>query len=212
MKLNDALSRIPWQDFEILVANRYRRHGWQVSHCGDAQPGFRGDSDVDLRMKKDGELALVQCRHESLSRLDAPTVERLLARATDEAATQVIVIARGDLPDDARQLAESAGATIVEGAAVRDMLDDDLLDLRPATLAAVVDAQRERANIFTQENVPRLGRSTPALPLLLAALAFLGLVALYGATHARDGLDHPRPPQVDPAVLLHRQGAPATPR
>jgi len=56
MKLNDALSRIPWQDFEILVANRYRRHGWQVAHCANG-PGLRAGSEVDLRMEKEGKLA-----------------------------------------------------------------------------------------------------------------------------------------------------------
>jgi hypothetical protein len=163
-------------------------------------------------MEKEGEVALVRCRHESQSRLDARAIERLLAQATDEAATQVIVIDSGELPEDARQLAESAGATIVEGAAVRDMLDDDLLDLRPASLSAGVDAQRERANIVTQGTLPRLGRRNWNLPLFLAGLALLGLVVLYGARFARYGMEHPPPPQVDPAVLSRGAGGTATPR
>jgi hypothetical protein len=211
MKLNDALSRIPWQDFEILVANRYRRHGWQVAHCANG-PGPRAGNEVDLRMERDGEVALVQCRHESLSPLDARAIERLLAQAADEAATQVIVVASGELPEDARQLAESAGATIVEGAAVRDMLDEDLLDLRPATLSAGVKAQRERANIVTQGKLPRLGRRNWNLPLFLAGLAFFGLVLLFGARAARHAMEHPLPPQVDPAVLSRGAGGTATPR
>jgi len=211
MKLNDALSRIPWQDFEILVANRYRRHGWQVAHCANG-PGLRAGSEVDLRMEKEGEVALVRCRHESQSGLDARAIERLLARAADEAATQVIVIDSGELPEDARQLAESAGATIVEGAAVRDMLDDDLLDLRPASLSAGVEAQRERANIVTQGKVPRLGRRNWNLPVFLAGLALLGLVVLYGARFARYGMEHPLPPQVDPAVLSRGAGGTADPK
>ena len=205
MKLNDALSRVPWQDFEILVANRYRRHGWQVAHCANG-PGLRAGSEVDLRMEKEGEVALVQCRHESPSPLDARAIERLLARAADEAATQVIVIASGELPEDARQLAEFAGATIVEGDAVRDMLDDDLLDLRQATPSAGVDARRDRANIVTQWKLPRLGRRNWNLPLFLAALAFLGLVVLYGPRFARYGMEHPLPPQVDPAALSRGAG------
>jgi hypothetical protein len=211
MKLNDALSRIPWQDFEILVANRYRRHGWQVAHCSYG-PGERAAGEVDLRMEKQGDLALVQCRHESLSRLDTRTIERLLAQAADEAATEVIIIASGDVPEDARQLAESAGATIVEGAAVRDMLDDDLLDLRPASQSAGVEARRERANIVTQGKLPRQGRRGWNLPLFLAALAFLGLLMLYGATFARYGMEHPLPPQVDPAVLSRGAGGTSTTR
>jgi hypothetical protein len=201
MKLNDALSRITWQDFEILVANRYRRHGWEVAHCGDGRPGIRAETEVDLRMTKDGQLALAQCRHESLVRLDAGTVEGLLAAAAEERANQVIIIASGEIPDDARQLAESGGATVIEGAAVREMLDDDLLELRPAPLIANGDAERRRADMITQGKMPRLGRRGWGLPIFLAALIALGLVAFYGASLARSRMEHPLPPQVDPAVL-----------
>jgi hypothetical protein len=212
MKLNDALSRIAWQDFEILVANRYRRHGWEVAHCGDGRPGLRAESEVDLRMEKAGQLALVQCRHESLVRLDTGTVERLLAAAAEEQAAQVIVVASGEVPDEARQLAESGGATIIEGAAVREMLDDDLLELRPAPLVAVADVERRRADMITQGKLPRLGRGTWGLPIFLAALTALGLLAFYGATFARAGLEHPLPPQVDPAVLSRGASGPARSR
>jgi hypothetical protein len=201
MKLNDALSRITWQDFEILVANRYRRHGWDVAHCGDGRPGFRAETEVDLRMTKDGQLALAQCRHESLARLDAGTIQGLLATAAEERATQVIVIASADIPDDARQLAESGGATIIEGAAVREMLDDDLLDLQPARLVADGEAERRRADMITQGKMPRLGRRSWGLPIFLAALTALGLIAFYGASIARSRFEHPPPPRVDPAVL-----------
>ena len=212
MKLNDALSRIAWQDFEILVANRYRRHGWDVAHCGDGRPGVRAETEVELRMKKDGELALVQCRHESLVRLDAGTVERLLASAAEERATQVILIASADVPDDVRQLAESGGATVIEGATVREMLDDDLLELRPAHLGADADAERRRAQMIAQGKLPRPGRRTWGLPIFLAALTALGLIAFYGAGLARSRMEHPPPPQVDPAVLSRGASGAANPR
>ena len=210
--MNDALSRIPWQDFEILVANRYRRHGWEVAHCGDGQPGFRAGSEVDLRMRRDGALALVQCRHESFLRLDAGTVEGLLETARDEAADQVILITTAEVPADARQLAEAGGATIVEGAAVREMLDDDLLDLRPVRAVADLDAQRNRANIISDGKLPRLGRQGWRLPLFLAALTVLGLLSAYGATFARSAMERPQPLQVDPAVLRGGPAAPADSR
>ena len=50
MKFDDALSRVAWQDFEVLVANHYRDQGYDVLHCGDGQFGRRGASEVDLRM------------------------------------------------------------------------------------------------------------------------------------------------------------------
>ena len=210
--MNDALSRIPWQDFEILVANRYRRHGWEVAHCGDGQPGSRAGSEVDLRMRRDGALALVQCRHESFLRLDAGTVEGLLETAREEAADQVILIATAEVPEDIRQLAEAGGAKVIDGAAVRDLLDDDLLDLRPLRAMADLEAQRNRADIISSGKLPRVGRQGWRLPLFLAALAVLGLLSAYGATVARSGMERPQPLQVDPEALRGGSAAPAKPR
>jgi hypothetical protein len=199
MKLNDALSRTSWQDFEILVANRYRRHGWEVAHCGEGRSGFRTGGEVDLRMRKDGKLALVQCGHESFLRLDVGTVERLIAAAREEQADEVIVITTGDVPEDARQVCIDGGAQVIEGAAVRDLLDDDLLDLRP--MRAVADIDLRPAQIITDGKLPRARPPGWRLPLFFAALAAMALLAVYGATLARSRLDHPLPPQVDQAVL-----------
>ena len=199
MKLNDALSRISWQDFEILVANRYRRHGWEVAHCGEGRRGFGTGSEVDLRMRKNGKLALVQCRHESFLRPDVATVERLLAAAREEAADEVIVITTGDVPEEARQLCMDGGAKLIEGAAVRDLLDDDLLDLGP--MRAVAEIAAHPAQIISDGKLPRARPPGWRLPLFLAVLAVMGLLAVYGATIARSRLDHPLPPQVDQAEL-----------
>ena len=67
MKFDDALSRVAWQDFEVLVANHFRDQGYDVMHCSDGRFGQRGGSDVDLRLRKEGQLTLVQCRHAGLS-------------------------------------------------------------------------------------------------------------------------------------------------
>ena len=199
MKLNDSLSRTSWQDFEILVANRYRRHGWEVAHCGEGRRGFRTGCEVDLRMRKHGKLALVQCGHESYLRLDVDTVKRLLAAAREEAADEVIVITTGDVPEEARKLCIDVGATVIEGAAVRDLLDDDLLDLRPMRAVAEIDVRP--AQIITDGKLPRARPPGWRLPVFFAVLAVMGLLAVYGATLARSRLDHPLPPQVDQAAL-----------
>jgi hypothetical protein len=132
MKFHDALSRVAWQDFEVLVANYYRDQGYDVAHCGDGQFGFRAGGEVDLRMRKDGKLTLVHCRHESVSRINAEAVERLIATGAEDGAAEVIVVSSADIPDAARQAGEKGGATLVDGVAVRAMLGERLVDLHPA--------------------------------------------------------------------------------
>jgi hypothetical protein len=141
----------------------------------------------------------VQCGHASYLRLDVGTVERLLAAAREEMADEVIIITTGDVPEEARQLCMDGGAKVIEGAAVRDLLDDDLLDLRPMRAVAEIDGRP--AQIITDGKLPRARPPGWRLPLFFAALAGMGLLAVYGATIARSRLDHPLPPQVDQAAL-----------
>ena len=62
---HDALSGIDWRDFERLIANYYRDLGYEVQHDGTGGRGVAFDGGVDIRLRKDGRLTLVQCKHEN---------------------------------------------------------------------------------------------------------------------------------------------------
>lgn len=51
------LMDLSWEDFEHLVGEAFREHGFSVS---ETAPG--PDGGVDLEVRKDGELHLVQCK------------------------------------------------------------------------------------------------------------------------------------------------------
>jgi hypothetical protein len=201
MKFNDALSRVAWQDFEVLVANHYRDQGYDVAHCGDGKFGFRHGSEVDLRMRKDGKLSLVHCRHESVSRIDAGAVARLLATAFEDGAAEAIVISSADIPAAARQAGEAGGAILIDGQAVRAMLSERLVDLHPIRSLPGVDAQHGEAHIVVRGEPSRSrarrrkGLHLPRWALALVALALLGaLVFFVPALRHLAGLDPPPPP------------------
>jgi len=50
---NDALSRVDWRKLEFLLADYYRRQGYQVEHNGTAATGARFDGGIDLKLRKD---------------------------------------------------------------------------------------------------------------------------------------------------------------
>ena len=54
-----TVSNINWKEFEELVGEAYRRQGYFVLENSSDGP----DGGVDLRLRKDGELVLVQCKH-----------------------------------------------------------------------------------------------------------------------------------------------------
>lgn len=203
MKFDDALSRVAWQDFEVLVANHYRDLGYDVMHCGEGRFAMGGASDVDLRLRKDGKLVLVQCRHESVSGLNANAIERLLATGADDGAAEVIAISSADIPESARQVGEAGGATLIDGVAVRAMLGERLAELHPVRALPGVDPQHGQARIVVRGD-RRRGR--PWWPWLLLAIALLATLAYYAPVLRKfAGFDAPPPQGAAPAL-----GAPAT--
>src|ERR1019366_5918894 len=54
----DWLNKLSWQDFERQVGEVYRQRGYQVDEFG----GGGADGGVDLRLRRDGTTAIVQCK------------------------------------------------------------------------------------------------------------------------------------------------------
>ena len=205
MKFNDALSRVAWQDFEVLVANHYRDQGYEVMHCGDGKFGRRDGSEVDLRMLRQGKLSLVHCRHESVSRVDAGAVARLLEIRAEDGAAEVIVVSSGDIPEAARQVGEAGGATVVDGVAVRAMLGERLTDLHPVRGVPGVDPQHGRAHVVVRSDLPRSrtrrgwrlfrgGRSQSRWTIAVLMAGLLAVLAFYFAPQLKQlAARDPRP-------------------
>ena len=57
---DDALSRIGWDELERLLAAYYREVGWWVEHAGTGGTGAKFDGGVDLRIRRDTQIVLVQ--------------------------------------------------------------------------------------------------------------------------------------------------------
>jgi restriction system protein len=54
----DSIRGLNWREFEELVGEAYRRQGYKVIENATAGP----DEGIDLVLKKDGGLVLVQCK------------------------------------------------------------------------------------------------------------------------------------------------------
>ena len=154
MKYHDSLSQVSWQDFEILVANYYREQGFDVMHCGSGGIGVRGSGGVDLRLRKDGRLLLVQCRHETVQPVDGAAINRLLAVRDEDEAAEAIVVSSSEFSTDARRAAEAGGVTLVDGEALRLLLGERLDALPPPRLAPGIDPQHGKSRIVVKDLTP----------------------------------------------------------
>ena len=53
------LNNMSWREFEMLVGEGFRLQDYSVAKNFELGP----DEGIDLRLRKDGEMYLVQCKH-----------------------------------------------------------------------------------------------------------------------------------------------------
>jgi hypothetical protein len=66
----EKLRETAWKDFEYLVAEAFRRQGYQV----EFSLGRGADGGVDLTLRRDGRTALVQCKQWKVFSVGAPVI------------------------------------------------------------------------------------------------------------------------------------------
>lgn len=170
---DDALTRVGWDRLETMLADYYRGQGWSVDHVGTGASRTRFDGGIDLKLHKDGEYVLIQCKHWKAKQVTHNAVHELLGIKVNENATGAIVITSGEFTRAARDAATRQGhVQLIDGDALRAMLGsqlDALTSLVPPLPTAAPLYRRERKERSVGE------RST----LLFGALVF-AIVVCYG--------------------------------
>jgi restriction system protein len=119
---NDAtgtlLRGIPREDFELLVADGFRRAGFQVTQPRQAN----GDGGIDLELAREGRRYLVHSRHWKAWKLDADAVRDFHAIIASEGAAGGFLVLSGGFTADARHYAERAGIELIDGRRLKQML------------------------------------------------------------------------------------------
>ena len=125
----DALSEIDSLEFERLLASYYRDEGYDVTLSGTGNGRSTFDGGVDLRLRKDGLLTLVQCKRENVYQVTHNVVHELLGIKVNESAAGAIVITAGEFTDAARRAADSGHVRLIDGIELRRMLGTRLDNL-----------------------------------------------------------------------------------
>jgi restriction system protein len=107
----DSLRKMDWKRFEWLVAEAYQRQGYKV----DYQLGLGPDGGVDVRLRKDGKLTLVQCKHRQRGTVGAPVVREMFGLMHHEKANAVIITTTSHFTPDAEAFAEGKPITLING-------------------------------------------------------------------------------------------------
>lgn len=106
-----SIQRLTWKQFEGLLAEAFRRQGYRVKHS--LQPG--PDGGVDIRLERDSQLILVQCKHWKRQQVGVQVVRELLGVMSSELADQGIVACSGSFTDEATRFAEKNHVQLIAG-------------------------------------------------------------------------------------------------
>lgn len=107
----EKLRETGWKNFEILVAEAYRRQGYSVEYS----LGQGADGGVDLVLKKAGRTSLVQCKQWKVFSVGAPVIREMFGLMTAERADEAIIVTSGKFTRDAQSFAAGKPIRLIDG-------------------------------------------------------------------------------------------------
>ncbi|MCF7982683.1 MAG: restriction endonuclease [Pseudomonadales bacterium] len=106
-----SLNDLSWKEFEELVGEAYRRQGFAVKE----NHKLGADGGVDLRLEKNGQVHLVQCKQWKSQKVGVSVVREMFGVMTGESASSVIVISSGTFTSEAHNFAAGKPIILIEG-------------------------------------------------------------------------------------------------
>ena len=113
-----AIRSLSWREFEELVAEAFRREGYRVVENSKAG----ADGGVDIRLRRDGKLFLVQCKNWNRNKVGVGVLREMYGVMIDAGAVGVIIVCSGHFTHDARAFAKNKAVRLVDGPALVAMV------------------------------------------------------------------------------------------
>jgi len=114
----DSLRAMSWREFEMLVGEAFRRHGYAIQETGLGG----ADGVVDLILRKNGKTTLVQCKQWKTQRVDVKVVREMFGLLAHHGAAAVKIVAVGDYTADAQRFAQGKPIELIYGEALLAMV------------------------------------------------------------------------------------------
>jgi restriction system protein len=112
-----AIRALSDRQFEQLLAAAFQQQGYSV----DTRVSTAADG-IDLVLRQDGSVTLVQCGYWRGQRVDAEPVRALYKVMTAEQATGALIVTTGRFTAEAMALAQSKPIGLIEGPALLELL------------------------------------------------------------------------------------------
>lgn len=122
---DDELARVDWDELERLLAGHYQRMGYRVEHVGTGGTGTRFDGGIDLKLFRDDQYIVVQCKHWNAKQVPHNAMHELLGIMQTERATGAVLVTSGEFSAAARGKAAGVpNLQLIDGDTLRAMLGE----------------------------------------------------------------------------------------
>ncbi|MEM9567612.1 MAG: restriction endonuclease [Cyanobacteria bacterium P01_E01_bin.34] len=109
---------LSWREFEELVGEAYRRRGYSVLE----NPTAGADGGIDIRLRKDGALHLVQCKQWRSNKVGVSIVREMFGILTAEHAASMTIVTSGMFTQAAKNFAHHKAIDLIDGAQLLQMV------------------------------------------------------------------------------------------
>jgi len=123
----NSIRDLSWKEFEELIGEFYRRKGYQVIE----NEGRGADGGIDLRLKKDGALYLVQCKNWRSYNVGVNIVREMLGVLVAENAYKMIIVTSGKFSKEAVVFAEDQPIELIDGYKLEKLINSLKNDVKP---------------------------------------------------------------------------------
>ena len=114
----ESIRAMSWQDFELLVAEAFRRQGYGVEERGGSAP----DGGVDLVLRKGGKTTVAQCKRWRETQVSVQPVRELFGVMHAEGAAAAIFVSSGTYTADAMEFARGQPIWLIDGEELAGMV------------------------------------------------------------------------------------------
>jgi len=115
----DCIRAMPWQQFEHLVGEGFRRLGYAVEEKGGAAP----DGGIDLVLRKDGATTVVQCKHWKARQVGVAPIRELYGVMVSEKANDAFFVTSGVYTKEAEAFAEGKPIALIDGRGLLELIE-----------------------------------------------------------------------------------------
>jgi len=107
----ESIRELTWQQFELLLGEYWRRRGFDVEETGGGGP----DGGIDLILKREGQVFVVQCKQWKTWQVGVKPVRELFGVMTAQRASGAYLVTSGSYTTDAMTFAEGKPLELIDG-------------------------------------------------------------------------------------------------